>query len=66
MTVNLSDCLLPGGVRDNDAVEGWAEGLLLRVSVLVYNLLASRAAVEEAVRVDRRVGGMVSGVCGGC
>lgn len=65
-TVSLSDCLLPAGVRDNDAVEGWDEGLLLRVSVLIYGLAASRATVEEAVRVERRVGGIVAVVWNWC
>lgn len=66
LTVSLSDCLLPAGVRDSDAVEGWEEGLLLRVLVLVYGLAASRATVEEAVRAERRVGGMAAEVRNRC
>jgi hypothetical protein len=59
-TVSLSDCFpLSTGERDSDAVEGCAEGLPLRVLARVYGCAESRAWVEETVRVDRRVGGIV-------
>ena len=61
MTVNRSPGLLPVVVERSTEAEGRAEGLRRAlVRVVVYGWAESRAAVLEAVRVERRAAGMVA------
>lgn len=62
MTVSLSD-VFPLAGRAMDA-EGRVEFGLLCLLVLAYGCTESRACVDEAARVERRAGGMVT-VCYG-